>query len=341
MLIFSRTQKSYFRFVNQLNMKRIGLFCGGLSSEFSISILSANTIQSYFPAEFEVVKIVVSTNGWFAEVNEEQLPFDLNSFSYSLHGADQTIDAGLIYIHGNPGENGKIQALFDMKGIPYINSGPLASALSFDKWYCNQFLRAFDIPVAKSIFLTSVSEKSNEEIVQALGLPIFVKPSDSGSSYGISKVKEASELNAALETAFKEGKTVVLESFLDGIEVTCGVYGTKNGLIALPLTEIASENEFFDYDAKYNGKSQEITPARISEDLAQKVQDRAKKIYQLLQLRSIARIDFMIVNNEPFVIEVNTTPGFSPASIVPQMLACAGTSIHDFWQEITSYELTA
>ena len=123
--------------------------------------------------------------------------------------------------------------------------------------------------------------------------------------------------------------------------MTCGVYGTKNGLIALPLTEIASENEFFDYDAKYNGKSQEITPARISEDLAQKVQDRAKKIYQLLQLRSIARIDFMIVNNEPFVIEVNTTPGFSPASIVPQMLACAGTSIHDFWQEITSYELTA
>jgi D-alanine-D-alanine ligase len=211
--------------------------------------------------------------------------------------------------------------------------------LSFDKWYCNQFLRAFDIPVAKSIFLTSISEKTNEEIIQTLGLPIFVKPSDSGSSYGISKVKAAEELTAALEVAFKEGETVVLESFLDGTEVTCGVYGTKHGLVALPLTEIASENEFFDYDAKYNGKSQEITPARIPDEIAVKVQDRAKKIYQLLHLRSIARIDFMIVNNEPFVIEVNTTPGFSPASIVPQMLACAGTSIHDFWQEIAAFEM--
>jgi D-alanine-D-alanine ligase len=320
-------------------MKRIGLFCGGLSSEYSISILSANTIKAHFPSEFEVIKIVVSTNGWFAEVDGNELPFDLNDFSFQCNGSAQNIDAGLIYIHGNPGENGKIQALLDMKGIPYLNSGALASALSFDKWYCNQFLRAFDIPVAKSIFLTSISEKTNEEIIQSLGLPIFVKPSDSGSSYGISKVKAAHELNAALETAFKEGKTVVLESFLDGTEVTCGVYGTKNGLVALPLTEIASENEFFDYDAKYNGKSQEITPARISDDLAAKVQDGAKKIYQLLQLRSIARIDFMIVNNEPFVIEVNTTPGFSPASIVPQMLACAGTSIHDFWQEIASFEL--
>jgi D-alanine-D-alanine ligase len=320
-------------------MKRIGLFCGGLSSEYSISILSANTIMAHFPSEFDVIKIVVSKTGWFAEMEGEELPFDLNSFSFQWNGSAQTIDAGLIYIHGNPGENGKIQALLDIKGIPYLNSGALASALSFDKWYCNQFLRAFDIPVAKSIFLTSISEKTNEEIIQSLGLPIFVKPSDSGSSYGISKVKAAEELTAALEVAFKEGETVVLESFLDGTEVTCGVYGTKNGLVALPLTEIASENEFFDYDAKYNGKSQEITPARISDEIAAKVQDRAKKIYQLLHLRSIARIDFMIVNNEPFVIEVNTTPGFSPASIVPQMLACAGTSIHDFWQEIAAFEL--
>lgn len=319
-------------------MKRIGLFCGGLSSEFSISILSANTIIAHFPSEFEVVKIVISNEGWFAEVEGKELPFDLNSFAYLLDGEVQTIDAGLIYIHGNPGENGKIQALLDIKGIPYLNAGPLASALSFDKWFCNQFLRAFDIPVAKSIFLTTPQEKTNDEIIQTLGLPIFVKPSDSGSSYGISKVKAAHELDPALEIAFQEGKTVVLESFLDGTEVTCGVYGTKNGLIALPLTEIASENEFFDYDAKYNGKSQEITPARVSDDIARKVQERAKRVYQLLQLRSIARIDFMIVHNEPYVIEVNTTPGFSPASIVPQMLACAGTSIHDFWKDIVSFE---
>ena len=320
-------------------MKRIGLFCGGFSSEFNISILSATTIQENFPKEFEIVKIIVSTENWLVEFEGELIPFDLNNGSFTYHEVHHKIDAGIVYIHGNPGENGKIQALLDMQNIPYVNAGPLASSLSFDKWYCNQFLRAFHIPVAKSIFLTQINEKSQDEIIATLGLPIFVKPSDSGSSYGISKVKEASELHPALMNAFKEGKTVVLESFLDGTEVTCGVYQTKKGLVALPLTEIASENEFFDYDAKYNGKSQEITPARVSEYITRQVQDQAKKIYQLLQLRSIARIDFMIVQNVPHVIEVNTTPGFSPASIVPQMLTCANVKIEDFWREIVTFEL--
>jgi D-alanine-D-alanine ligase len=320
-------------------MKRIGLFCGGFSSEYAISILSANTIQENFPKNYEVVKITVSKENWLVEFQGESIPFDLNTGGFVFHGNQYTIDAGLVYIHGNPGENGKIQALLDMHEIPYLNAGPLASSLSFDKWFCNQFLRAFEIPVAKSIFLSHIDELTHSEIIEVLGLPIFVKPSDSGSSYGISKVKHASELDQALKSAFQEGRTVVLESFLDGTEVTCGVYQTKDGLQALPLTEIASENEFFDYDAKYNGKSQEITPARISEEITLKVQERAKKIYQLLQLRSISRIDFMIVGNEPHVIEVNTTPGFSPASIVPQMLACAGISIESFWESIVSFEL--
>jgi D-alanine-D-alanine ligase len=320
-------------------MKRIGLFCGGFSSEYEISMLSANTIEANFPKNYEVVKIIVSTKQWLVEFKGEKIPFDLSTCGFIHEGKAIQIDAGLVYIHGNPGENGKIQAFLDLHDIPYINSGPLASSLSFDKWYCNQFLRAFDIPVSKSIFLTDKNEKTQEEIIDSLGLPLFVKPSDSGSSYGISKVKEASELVPALKSAFQEGKTVVLESFLNGIEVTCGVYQTKNGIHALPLTEIASENEFFDYDAKYNGKSQEITPARISEDLVKKVQDRSKKIYQLLQLRSISRIDFMIVGDEPYVIEVNTTPGFSSASIVPQMLACEGISLTSFWESIVEFEL--
>lgn len=320
-------------------MKRIGLFCGGFSSEYAISILSANTIQKNFPKNYEVVKITVSKENWLVEFQGESIPFDLNTGGFVFHGDHHSIDAGLIYIHGNPGENGKIQALLDIHDIPYINSGPLASSLSFDKWYCNQFLRAFDIPVAKSIFLSDINERSHSEIIETLGLPIFVKPSDSGSSYGISKVKQPSELIEALQNAFKEGKTVVLESFLDGTEVTCGVYQTLDGLQALPLTEIASENEFFDYDAKYNGKSQEITPARITPEISIQVQERAKKIYQLMQLRSIARIDFMIVKDVPYVIEVNTTPGFSTASIVPQMLACANISIESFWKSIVEFEL--
>lgn len=319
-------------------MKNLGLFCGGLSSEFDISIKSANTIKAHFPTNFKVYKIIIKEYIWEVEIETETIPFNLNDFTFNLQDAIIKIDLGLVYIHGNPGENGKIQALLDIQNIPYLNSGVLASSLSFDKWYCNQFLKSFGIPIAKSLFLSSINQFTNEQIVETLGLPVFVKPSDSGSSYGISKVKEISQLSSALATAFKEGNTVVIESFLDGTEVTCGVYRTKNGLHALPLTEICSENEFFDYEAKYNGKSQEITPARVTDELRAKVQAQAKNVYQLLQLKSIARIDFMVVNGIPHVIEVNTTPGFSTASIVPQMIQADNNTITNFWQEILEVE---
>ncbi len=318
-------------------MKVVGIFCGGFSSEFEISLKSAQTIQDHFPKNYQTVKIAVAKTGWNALIDGEMYPFDLNTMSYTINEPIH-IDLGIVYVHGDPGENGKIQALLDMHGIPYLNAGSLASALSFDKWYCNQFLKGFGIPVAKSLVLNHSAQYSANEIVATLGLPVFVKPSDSGSSYGISKVKTEEDLPAALDAAFNEGKTVVIESFLNGTEVTCGVYRRENGLFALPLTEIASENEFFDYEAKYLGKSSEITPARVSEEIRGKVQKRAKYIYELMNLKSIARIDFMLVDDEPFVIEVNTTPGFSSASIVPQMLACAGISIHDFWQEIVAVE---
>ncbi len=320
------------------HMKTIGIFCGGFSSEWEISLKSAQTIQDNFPKDYTVYKIVVDRKGWYAQIGEEQFPFDLNSMTFN-NGSEVRIDAALVYVHGDPGENGKIQALLEMNTIPYVNSSPLASALSFDKWYCNQFLKNFGIKVAKSLFLTRKDEFTPAQIVAELGLPIFVKPSDSGSSYGISKVKTEEGILEALENAFKEGRTVVIESFLDGTEVTCGVYRKKSGVHALPLTEIASENEFFDYAAKYLGESKEITPARVSDEVRDEVQKQAKYIYQLMQLRSIARIDFMVVNGVPHVIEVNTTPGFSPASIVPQMIKCEGGTIHDFWNEILAVEL--
>lgn len=320
-------------------MKRIGLFCGGFSSEFDISLKSAKTISAHFPKNLDCVLIIVKKDGWEVQTENGTVLYDLNSASYTANGRAERIDAALIYTHGDPGENGKIQAYLDMMGIPYLNSGVLASALSFDKWYCNQFLKGFGFQVAKSVILTEQAQASNQALIEELGLPIFVKPADSGSSYGISKVKTAAELMPALELAFKEGKRVVLESFLDGTEVTCGVYRSSNGLMALPLTEIVSETEFFDYEAKYSGKSQEITPARIEDALREKVQDIAKRIYDLLGLKAIARIDFMLVGQEPYIIEVNTTPGFSPASIVPQMLAVADISITEFWQEIIQVEL--
>jgi D-alanine-D-alanine ligase len=303
-------------------MKRIGLICGGFSSEYHISIKSAQTIQNHFPAHLECVLIQISRENW-----QERLKLE------------NQIDAAIVYTHGDPGENGKIQAFLDMLQIPYINSGVLPSALSFDKWYCNQFLKGFGFEVAKSQLFHFGAPIDATALVANLGLPMFVKPSDSGSSFGISKVKSVDAVQTAFETAFKEGRNVVAEAFLDGTEVTCGVYRSQDGLVALPLTEIVSETEFFDYAAKYDGKSKEITPARIADSVALAVQSQAKKIYDLLGLRAIARIDFMLVNDVPHVIEVNTTPGFSPASIVPQMLGVAQIGIQDFWQQIIKVEL--
>jgi D-alanine-D-alanine ligase len=322
-------------------MKRIGIICGGFSSEFEISLKSATTIRANFPTGFETVMIILSREGWKVNTASGDVPFDIRTMTFLDDSVEKRIDAALVYTHGDPGENGKIQAFLDMQSIPYINSGPLASALSFDKWYCNQFLSKFGIPVANSLFLRNRLEIQEQEIIAKLGLPLFVKPSDSGSSYGISKVNLAEELGKALDAAFKEGRTVVIESFLKGTEVTCGVYRRKTGIHALPLTEICTENDFFDYEAKYLGKSQEITPARVSDAIREKVQETAKMIYDLLQLRSIARIDFMVVDDVPHVIEVNTTPGFSPASIVPQMIKCDGNTIRNFWTEILDLELPA
>lgn len=320
-------------------MKKIGILCGGYSSEYEISVKSATTILNNFPTNYDAFLILVEKDKWTVKYNNEEFDFNPWTLSFKNNNEEIIIDAGIIYIHGNPGENGKIQALFEMKGIPCINSGSLASALSFDKWYCNQFLKSFGISVAKSILLTSHSEINEDEIIDSLGLPCFVKPSDSGSSYGISKVKSKEELNPALEKAFKEGRTVVIESFLSGTEVTCGAYQSKKGIHTLPITEIVSENDFFDFEAKYHGKSEEIIPARISQNEEIKIVALTKKIYNLLGLKSVARIDFMLVESEPFVIEVNTTPGFSPASIVPRMLNHKGQSITDFWNEIVEFEL--
>lgn len=320
-------------------MINVGIFCGGFSSEYEISIKSATTILNHLPRlKYNPFLIYVQRESWQAEFQGSLYAVSPIDFSFQVNGSKITIDLAHIYIHGNPGENGKLQAYFEMKQLPYINSNALSSELSFDKWFCNQFLRNFDIKVADSILLLSTTNLDEREIIQQLGLPCFVKPADSGSSYGISKVYKEEELLPAIENAFKEGKTVVIEAFMDGTEVTCGVYRNKSGLIALPCTEIVSETDFFDYEAKYLGKSNEITPARISDTLTKNVQEQAKKIYSILQLRSIARIDFIIIGETPHVIEVNTTPGFSSESIVPKMLKTAGIEIADFWSEIYAYE---
>lgn len=320
-------------------MKNIGVFCGGFSSEFEISLKSAQTIMDSFPEGYQPIKIIVEKQGWKAEFKDQHGKFDMNTGEVIYDQGVLKLHGAIVYIHGDPGENGKVQAYLDLIDIPYVNADALASSLSFDKWYCNQFLSSFGINVAKSVFLSPSDPLEVSQWIKHLGLPIFVKPTNSGSSYGISKVKKAEDLIPAIQNAFKEGPTVVLESFLDGIEVTCGVYTHENQLIALPLTEIVSENEFFDYEAKYQGKSNEITPARISPEARDLIQTESRRIYKLLNLKSIARIDFMLVGDIPYVIEVNTTPGFSSESIVPKMLREANISLHEFWKSIIESSL--
>ncbi len=319
-------------------MRNLAVVCGGLSSEYDISLRSAQTIINHFPKEYGCHRIVMNDQGWWYDSPESGILVDKNDFTAVVNSQQITFDLALIYIHGFPGEDGKMQAYFDMLNIPYLNSGALASELSFDKWYCNQFIKHFGIPVADSFLFTEPHEHPKKMVINTLGLPLFIKPCDSGSSFGVSKVKSPEDYDKAMTYAFSEGDTVVAERFLNGKEVTCGAYRTKNGIVTLPPTEIVSEHDFFDFAAKYEGKSQEITPARISDDETNRIQQYTEKIYRILRLKSLARIDFIIVNGEPHLVEVNTTPGFSPASIVPQQLACAGISITDCFDQILRCE---
>lgn len=322
-------------------MKNVGIFCGGFSSEFEISIKSATEILKYISnSSFNAFLVVVKRDGWLAHYKGEEHKVSILDFTFnSTSDGVVKIDFAHVYIHGNPGENGKLQAFFEMQKLPFVNSSALSSELSFDKWFCNQFLARFDIKVADAIVLLSPKEANLKAIGDQLGYPLFVKPADSGSSYGISKVYDPTKLERAIHEAFAEGTTVICEAFMDGMEVTCGVYRDADGVKALPCTEIVTTSDFFDYEAKYHGKSDEITPARISVALTDKVQKLTIQIYKLLQLRSLARVDFIIIENEPYVIEVNTTPGFSKESIVPKMLAAANIDISEFWKSLYDYEI--
>ena len=320
-------------------MKNVGLFCGGFSSEYDISLKSAQTICDAFPKGYSVFKIEVTPEDWFYSKNSKKIIFDKNSGALKIENKSIQIDFAIICIHGDPGENGKIQAYLDLLNIPYLNSNAQASSLSFDKFICNQFLNSCGFKTAASQRITKRGSFDTDKLIEKLDLPFFIKPTDSGSSFGISKVYKAADIVPAVEKAFEEGDTIIAESFLDGIELTCAVFRSKKELIALPVTQISTDNDFFDFDAKYNGNSKEETPANIGNELTKQIQETSKAIYSALQLSSVARIDYIVVKESPYIIEVNTIPGFSKASIVPQMLKCAGIALEDFWSMIIEAEL--
>lgn len=322
--------------------KHIAIVAGGDSSEVVVSLKSAQGIKSFIdPNVYKTTIVTIIGNQWNAVLSEtEQYPMDKNDFSFVQNGQKQTFDFAYITIHGTPGENGILQGYFDLIGLKYSCCGVLAASLTFSKYVCNRYLQAFGAKIAQSVLLRRGEAYQTAEILATVGLPCFVKSNVGGSSFGVTKVKEAAQLVSAVEKAFKEGEEVIIESFLQGTEITCGMYKTHNKTVVFPITEVVSENEFFDYDAKYNGQVKEITPARISDELTAEVQRQTARYYDILGCKGIVRIDYIISpQGVPYVLEANTTPGMTPTSFIPQQVRAAGLDIKDVMAEIIESEL--
>lgn len=325
-------------------MKRnIAIIAGGYSSEIVVSLKSADGIYSFLDKEkYNAYIALITDKGWFVRLPEgEEVAIDKNTFSFVAEGESIVFDYAYITIHGTPGEDGLLQGYFDVMGIPYSCCGVLTSALTFNKFVCNNYLRNFGVKISPSMRLLPGETVSNEEVISRLGLPVFVKPNDGGSSFGTTKVKTAEEIQPAIQLAFSEGNEVMIESFIEGTEVTCGCYKTKDKVQVFPLTEVVTDNEFFDFDAKYNGQVDEITPARISAELTQKIQKQTAKLYDVLRAKGLIRVDYIIPEDgEPVMLEVNTTPGMTATSFIPQQVAAAGLNITDVMTEIIESAFT-
>jgi D-alanine-D-alanine ligase len=316
--------------------KKIALVTGGYSGEATISYMSAKTVYNNLDKEkFDVYKIDINPNGWIYE-NEEGMKsaVDRNDFSVIDGGKKINFDTVLMCIHGTPGEDGKLQGYFDMLHLPYTSCDAATSALTFNKRFTVAVAGFAGIKVARSVLFYKNDFTSADEVVQSLRFPVFVKPNNGGSSIGMSKVNSFSEeLGTAIEKAFKEDDQVLVEEFIQGREFTIGVFKTKGKIITLPMTEVKAHNSFFDYEAKYLGKSEETTPAQVDEAIAEKVRNAARKIYASLNCRGVIRIDFIYneAAGEPYMLEVNTVPGQSDASIVPQQVRAMGWTLKDFY----------
>jgi D-alanine-D-alanine ligase len=306
---------------------------GGYSSESHISEKSASVVADSIGASFDPILISVSNEGWFAVDGESEFQIDMNSLTYACGDQQLGFDVVFNAIHGTPGEDGKIQGLLDIIGIPYTGSGVLASALSFDKGKCNTFLKhCKELNIANSIVLGKNEEVNLSDLMNEIGVPCFVKPCNAGSSYGISKVNSEPELLPAIQNAFQFDEVVLVEQFIDGTEVSNGIYSVGQDIYDLPLTEIVPEGSFFDYAAKYEGSSQEITPARVSPEMEEKIQIMTRKAFQLLGLVGMARIDYIIQKDVPYLIEANTVPGLSEESILPQQVIESGMTLGEFFE---------
>ena len=324
------------------NSKRtIAIVCGGDSSEHDVSLRSGQGLYSFFDKErYNIYLVDVKGTDWHVALdNGETIEIDKNDFSFVMNGKHVYFDYAYITIHGQPGENGVMQGYFDLIHLPYSTSGVLVEAMTFDKYVLNNYLRGFGINVADSILLRRGEAYDEEEIAKRIGMPSYVKPAADGSSFGVSKVKNADQLAPALRVAFMESNEVMIEGFLDGTEISQGIYKTAEKTVVLPATEVVTTNEFFDYDAKYNGQVQEITPARLSSETAEEVAKTTSRIYDILHANGIIRIDYIISKDKDGkdkvnMLEINTTPGMTVTSFIPQQVRAAGLDIKDVLSEI-------
>ena len=311
-----------------MNQKNIAIVYGGDSSEAVISVKSAKMLmQSIDFMKYNAYGVLINGSDWTVKLDDETIiNIDKNDFSFTKNEQKVKFDCAMIIIHGTPGENGLLQSYFELIRLPYTGCNAFVSALTFDKYACKTYLRDLGIKMAADVLIKKHSAISPSEIIEKLGLPVFVKPNAAGSSFGVTKVKSADELEKALENAFSEDDEILVEEFIQGTELSHGIMKTPTtGELKLPVTEIVSKKEFFDFEAKYtSGMSDEITPARISDELAACVQELSSGIYSWLSCRGIVRIDYILRDNELYFLEINTIPGMSEASIVPKQIQFTG-----------------
>ena len=328
--------------------KKIAIVCGGDSSEHDVSLRSAEGLHSFFDKDkYDVYIVDIKGTDWRVELsNGDTVKVDMNDFSFKENGKTVWFDYAYITIHGTPGENGIMQGYFDLIHLPYSTSGVLVEALTFDKFVLNRYLKSYGVNVAPSILVRRGEEDNIDEqqLEKEIGMPCFVKPANDGSSFGVSKVKNVDQLAPALRLAFMESNEVMIESYMQGTEVTVGCYKTREKSVVFPVTEVVSSNEFFDYDAKYNGQVQEITPARISKELTEALQTETSRIYDILHCNGIIRIDYIITkdadgNDKIMMLEINTTPGMTATSFIPQQVRAAGLDIKDVLSDIVENQL--
>ena len=312
--------------------KNIAVVYGGDSSEYVVSVKSSQNVYRAIDQDlFQPWLVEMKGTEWKLVVDGEKTA-DINKHDFSVQYKNETIrfDFAYITIHGTPGEDGILQAYFDLMKIPYSTGGVQSSALTFNKYFCSNFLRNFNVTMAKSVRLTKGDQIDVDLLIADLGLPVFVKPNAGGSSFGITKVKEKSTLKEAVENAWKESDEAVVEEFVGGLEFTCGLVKLKNEMVVFPVTEVLPKKEFFDFEAKYTkGMTDEITPARISPELTRECQQLSSKIYNLCACRGIARIDYILKDGQFYFLEVNTTPGMTATSFVPQQINAMGKELKE------------